>query len=186
MNHHFTLFGSVLAISLAAAGCSEETEGGAGGSGGSGEPGTTATAQIQPLLGSEVVGEATFKRSGDNVMLTLRIEGAPEGLHGVHIHENPDCGMEGEAAGPHWNPTGAMHGRFGSGEFHLGDIGNISVDADGHGEYELTTPLWTLGDGSLTDVTEHALIVHENADDYVSQPSGNAGTRIACGVISIE
>lgn len=87
------------------------------------------------------------------------------------------------SAGGHWNPTNTAHGKWGDGEFHLGDIGNITVGKDGTGVIELTTDLWEIGTGSDRDVVGKAIILHAGADDFTSQPSGAAGARIGCGAI---
>jgi Cu-Zn family superoxide dismutase len=103
----------------------------------------------------------------------------------VHIHMMGDCSMDGMAAMGHWNPAMKMHGKWGMGEFHLGDIGNVTVGADGTGMLTLSTNLWTVGDGTaMNDVVGHAFMVHMNPDDFVTQPTGNAGARIGCGVIA--
>lgn len=145
-----------------------------------------ATATIAPTSGNSVVGMAIFTQTGDEIMLTIEIQNASPGLHGVHIHENGDCSApDGKSAGGHWNPTDVEHGKWGEGEFHLGDIGNITVGEDGTGSIELTTDLWEIGTGSDVDVVGKGIIVHADADDFVSQPSGNAGARIGCGVITL-
>ena len=202
MQNHFARIGValVLALSLPLAGCCDQCD--QDGTGGGPTmimttkttttttitdiPGPSAGARILAVAGSGVVGEATFTTLGEQVTLTVMVENALEGEHGIHIHEIGDCGQDGTAAGEHWNPTGALHGRFGSGDFHLGDIGNITVGPDGRGELELTTDLWTVADGSGTDVLNHAIILHEHQDDYVTQPSGNSGGPIACGVIAAK
>ena len=95
----------------------------------------------------------------------------------VHPTVNPLAG--------HWNPTDVEHGKWGEGEFHLGDIGNITVGEDGTGRITLTTDLWEIGTGSDIDVVGKSIIIHADADDFVSQPSGAAGARIGCGVYCI-
>jgi superoxide dismutase, Cu-Zn family len=101
----------------------------------------------------------------------------------VHIHENGNCGDMGKAAGGHWNPTNAQHGKWGSGSFHSGDIGNINLDANGKGSFELESDLWAIGGDPRKDTLNKSIIVHSGVDDYTSQPSGNSGERIGCGVI---
>ena len=145
-----------------------------------------AVATINPTSGNEVTGTAVFTQSGDTVMLSIEIQNASPGEHGVHIHENGDCSApDATSAGGHWNPTNVAHGKWGEGEFHLGDIGNIEVAEDGTGSIELTTDLWEIGTGSIFDVVGKGIIVHADADDFTSQPSGNAGARIGCGVIEM-
>ena len=145
-----------------------------------------AVAEIAPASGSQVTGIAVFEQHGEQITLTVEIENASPGLHAVHIHEKGDCSApDGSSAGGHWNPTGVAHGKWGEGEFHLGDIGNISVGEDGTGILELTTDLWEIGTGSAIDILGKGIIVHADEDDFTTQPSGNAGARIGCGVISI-
>ncbi len=101
----------------------------------------------------------------------------------VHIHEHGDCGDGGKMSHGHWNPTNKAHGKWGSAEFHSGDIGNVELDSKGKGTLSLTTDLWTLGGTAGKNILNKAIIVHGGVDDYTSQPAGNAGTRIGCGVI---
>jgi Cu-Zn family superoxide dismutase len=83
----------------------------------------------------------------------------------------------------HWNPTNQQHGKWGSSSFHLGDIGNISLDAAGKGSLEMETGQWSLGGDSTSNILNRSVIVHSGADDFNTQPTGNAGSRIGCGVI---
>ena len=148
------------------------------------EPAKQANAMIGASNDSGVTGVAVFTQNGDQITLTIEIQGASPGLHAVHIHANGDCSApDGTSAGGHWNPTGVAHGKWGEGEFHLGDIGNITVGEDGTGRITLTTDLWEIGTGSDVDVVGRGIIVHAGADDFTSQPSGAAGARIGCGVI---
>ena len=148
---------------------------------------TVAKADIAPKSGSKLEGKATFVKN-DKGELVLRIEvtGAPPGEHAVHIHEKGDCSSpDGNSAGGHWNPTHMEHGKWGApGEHHhLGDIGNMNVDAGGKGTITLETDKWSAGTGQANDVIGHAIVVHGGVDDFKSQPAGNAGPRIGCGVI---
>ena len=143
-----------------------------------------AIATIGPASGSSVTGMATFTQNGDQITVTIEIQNTTPGLHAVHIHESGDCSSpDGKSAGGHWNPTDVAHGKWGEGEFHLGDLGNITVAEDGTGSFELTTDLWEIGTGSDIDVVGRGIVVHADADDFTSQPSGNAGARIGCGAI---
>jgi Cu-Zn family superoxide dismutase len=83
----------------------------------------------------------------------------------------------------HWNPTNAQHGKWGSASFHSGDIGNVKLDSKGHGTLSLTTDLWTLGGIAGKNILNRSIIIHGGMDDYKTQPSGNSGARIGCGVI---
>ena len=101
----------------------------------------------------------------------------------VHIHDHGDCGDSGMASHGHWNPTNAQHGKWGTGNFHLGDIGNVKLDSKGNGTLTMETDLWSLGGTADKNIIGHAIIVHGGEDDYKSQPAGNAGARIGCGII---
>ena len=152
---------------------------------------STPVKQANAVIGSSndsgVSGEAIFTQNDDQITLRIGIQGATPGLHGVHIHEKGDCSApDGTSAGGHWNPTGVAHGKWGEGEFHLGDIGNMMVEEDGTGSISLTTDLWEIGTGSDIDVVGKGIIVHAGADDFTSQPSGAAGSRIGCGVILLS
>lgn len=143
-----------------------------------------AIATIGSASGSNVTGMAVFTQNGDYITLTIEIQNASPGVSAVHIHESGDCSSpDGKSAGGHWNPTGVAHGKWGEGEFHLGDLGNITVGEDGTGSIELTTDLWEIGTGSDVDVVGRGIVVHADADDFTSQPSGAAGARIGCGAI---
>ncbi|MCG9128696.1 superoxide dismutase family protein [Candidatus Poribacteria bacterium] len=145
-----------------------------------------AIATINSASDSNLNGIATFTQVGQTVMFRVEIQNGSPGQHAVHIHENGDCSSpDGKSAGGHWNPTNVAHGKWGEGEFHLGDIGNIDVGEDGTGSIELSTELWEIGTGSIRDIVGKGMIVHAGTDDYTSQPSGNAGIRIGCGVIEL-
>lgn len=151
-----------------------------------GEPTETssATATLESKSGSSVTGTGTFTQREGQVTLELAVENAPPGTHAVHLHEKGDCSAEdATSAGAHWNPTGSSHGHFGHNGFHLGDIGNLEVAEDGTGRLTFTTDKWTLGGGAETDILNKALIVHAAQDDFQTQPTGNAGGRIACAVV---
>ncbi len=148
------------------------------------QPVSQATAIINETNESGLTGKAVFTQDGDNIKFVISLANASPGEHAVHIHETGDCSApDGKSAGGHWNPTGVAHGKWGEGEFHLGDIGNLTANAQGMGKLELTTNLWEMNTGSDIDFVGKAIIVHADADDFVSQPSGNAGPRIGCGVI---
>ena len=149
-------------------------------------PSQQAIAILGSASGSSLTGTATFTQNGETITLIVEIQNVSPGLHAVHIHEKGDCSaLDGTSAGGHWNPTNVAHGKWGEGEFHLGDIGNITVGEDGTGTIELTTNLWEMGTGSDLDIVGTGIIVHADADDFTSQPSGNAGARIGCGAIQL-
>jgi Cu-Zn family superoxide dismutase len=149
-----------------------------------------AVAVLEGRSGSKLEGKAVFMRLADGrIGFRVDVRNVTPGLHAIHIHEHADCGdPAAKNAGGHWNPTARKHGRWSQadGEFHLGDLGNIEVGADGTGFLEITTDLWTMGDGGYVDVVGRSIIVHGSADDYTTQPTGNAGDRIGCGPIVAE
>jgi Cu-Zn family superoxide dismutase len=132
-----------------------------------------------------VEGSASFDQMDGKVkmVLDLTIPAKANKSVAVHLHEHGDCGDMGKGAHGHWNPTDKQHGKWGSSSFHSGDIGNIELDGQGKGSLTLETDLWSIGGDSTTNILNKAVIVHGGVDDYVSQPSGNAGDRIGCGVI---
>ena len=145
---------------------------------------------LEARAGSAVTGSATFTRMDGNwIAFRVDIANATPGLHAVHIHEHGDCSApDAKSAGGHWNPTSRKHGKWGQadGEFHLGDLGNIEVGADGTGSLVVSTEQWTMGDGGKLDVIAKSIIVHAKPDDFTTQPTGDAGDRIACGVIVLQ
>jgi superoxide dismutase, Cu-Zn family len=102
----------------------------------------------------------------------------------VHFHEHGDCGDEGKGAHGHWNPTNEKHGKWDDKEHHSGDIGNIALDGQGKAEFTVKTDRWSIGGAEKTNILKKAIIVHSGVDDYTTQPTGNSGSRIGCGVIS--
>jgi Cu-Zn family superoxide dismutase len=131
-----------------------------------------------------LAGMVTFSGAAGAVTATITVTGAPPGQHGVHIHETGDCSdAEAMNAGGHWNPSMQMHGPSGAATSHFGDMGNLEVKADGTGTATATNPMWQLGSGTAMDVVGKAVIVHAMPDDLTTQPTGNAGGRIGCGVI---
>ena len=146
----------------------------------------TARADIQSASGSSITGEAIFEETSNGVKMTLTVHGlAPGGVHAVHLQESGDCSApDATSAGPHWNPMDEPHGdRASGGEFHAGDIANLEVGDDGTGTLEIVAEDWTIGTSEASDVIGKAVIIHASPDDFVSQPAGNAGARIGCGVI---
>jgi len=148
----------------------------------------TAKATMEPASGSNVTGEVTFTEENGQVRFELTVENLPAGEHAVHLHENGDCSAEdASSAGGHWNPTMKPHGKRGQGTaFHKGDIDNMSVGDDGKGTLSMTIAGWSIGGPDSTNVVGKSVIIHADADDFTSQPSGNAGSRLSCGVIKEE
>jgi Cu-Zn family superoxide dismutase len=131
-------------------------------------------------------GTAHFTQEGDGKVkldLSLNVPLMANHSVAVHIHEHNDCGDAGKNTHGHWNPTGKQHGKWGTGEFHSGDIGNVMLDSTGKGTATLETDLWSIGGDSTKNILNRAIIVHSGVDDYTSQPAGNAGSRIGCGLI---
>ena len=144
-----------------------------------------AIATMGPNNNSDLEGEVVFTQEDGEVSMTALITGLPEGEHAIHIHENGDCSEDGSAAGGHWNPTDEKHGKWGDAEgYHKGDIGNFTTDSNGNGTITMSTDEWCIGCGDEEkDILGKSVIVHDGVDDFTSQPSGNAGTRVGCGVI---
>jgi Cu-Zn family superoxide dismutase len=143
-----------------------------------------AKAKIEPRSGSTVTGTATFTElASGGVKVVVHVEKAPPGTHGLHIHEKGDCSdPEAKSAGGHFNPTNMPHAGPMDGQHHAGDLGNIEIKADGTGDLEITSTMLTVKPGA-SSVVGRAVIFHEKADDLKTQPTGNAGGRLACGVI---
>ncbi|MBK0370034.1 superoxide dismutase family protein [Flavobacterium agrisoli] len=143
------------------------------------------TIALEPKSNSTVTGTATFVEKEGKVTFEAKIAGLKPGVHAIHIHEKSDCSAaDGSSAGGHWNPTFQKHGKWGSDSYHKGDIGNFTADKDGKGTVTLTTDEWCIGCGDdKKDILGKGLIVHQEADDYTSQPAGNAGARVACSAI---
>ncbi|HEY4530828.1 MAG TPA: superoxide dismutase family protein [Luteimonas sp.] len=135
--------------------------------------------------GNSVTGELAFEAFDGGVGITGQVNGlTPGSEHGFHVHETGDCSApDATSAGGHFNPDGRAHGQVGSGEHHAGDTDNLMADDTGVATVNTRLEGATLGDGAPTDILGRAVIVHADADDYTTQPTGNAGARLACGVI---
>jgi superoxide dismutase, Cu-Zn family len=146
-----------------------------------------ATVTINGTYPDTVVnGTADFETTADGkikMKLDITVAAKANKTVAVHLHEHGDCSDNGNASHGHWNPTKAQHGKWGSSSFHLGDIGNIKLDGKGKGTVTVTTDLWTLGGKADRNILGKAMIVHGGTDDYTTQPTGNAGSRIGCGLI---
>ena len=141
---------------------------------------------LEPKSDSHVTGNITFTQENGSVTMVANMEGLTEGTHAIHIHEKSDCSApDGTSAGGHWNPTNQPHGKWGAPEgYHKGDIGNFTAGADGKGSITFTTDQWCIGCGDPNkDILGKGVIVHEGADDFTSQPSGAAGSRVSCAGI---
>jgi len=148
-------------------------------------PSATATAQLEGASGSKATGELNFAAGEGGVSVTGHVAGlTPATIHGFHVHETGDCSApDAKSAGDHFNPEQGQHGGPTSDNRHLGDLPNIESDGTGNATVSATISDATLRDGGPHDLVGKAVIVHAKRDDYVSQPSGDSGERIACGVI---
>ncbi|HEX8192815.1 MAG TPA: superoxide dismutase family protein [Allosphingosinicella sp.] len=132
------------------------------------------------------VARASVSQVGDAVRVRIESASLPPGIYGAHVHSVGRCDAPAfESAGPHWNPTARQHGRDNPNGQHLGDLPNLMVGTDRRGSFEFTIPGAMLAGGarSVLDADGAALVVHARPDDYRTDPSGNSGTRIACGVL---
>ncbi|MEJ2195815.1 MAG: superoxide dismutase family protein [Ignavibacteriaceae bacterium] len=137
---------------------------------------------LYPTQGSETMGTVTFSQKADGMLIIADVKGLSPGKHGFHIHEYGDCSQpDGKSAGGHFNPTSKNHGGPNSEDRHVGDLGNLIAKDDGTAYYEWTDKL--LSFSGPKSILGRAIIVHADEDDLISQPTGNAGARIACGVI---
>jgi Cu-Zn family superoxide dismutase len=145
---------------------------------------SVAVALLKPASASQVSGEARLTQEGDHVVVHARVSGlAPNSEHGFHVHEKGDCSApDASSAGGHLNPDAKPHGAP-TGEHHRGDLPSLKADAGGVAETNFEVKGSLLGSGA-TDLIGKALVVHADPDDYMSQPAGNSGARIACGVIA--
>lgn len=147
---------------------------------------SSATVNLASASGSLVSGTLQITPMGDGVHLTGEIGGLEPGtFHGFHVHENGDCSAaDASSAGGHFNPTDMPHGRRETPTHHAGDMDNIIANEQGVAQVNLHLDGLMLGGGGPRDILGRALIVHADPDDYTSQPSGSAGARVACGVIT--
>lgn len=147
--------------------------------------GPKATARLVNAQGAPV-GTVTLEQEEDGVDMEVHVMGLPQGVHGIHIHEVGTCtSPDFASAGGHYNPGGRQHGFEDPQGPHAGDLPNITVGANGMAHVELENERVTLTDGpnTLFDANGSAIVIHATADDYRTNPSGNSGARIACGVI---
>jgi Cu-Zn family superoxide dismutase len=143
---------------------------------------TSAQATLIAAKKQKVKGSVHFTQVGDKVKVEATLTGLKPGPHGFHIHEKGDCSAKDFAsAGGHFNPTQVPHGGVDAAEHHAGDMGNIVADKKGKATY--TAELSNMQLGGEYSIVGKAIVIHEKADDFKTQPSGDSGSRIACGVI---
>ena len=181
---------SLLAAAAALAACAAQPSGDGGAN-----PRTLASVQLSSAAGGEpqpnpqspVQGTLNFSQVRDVVSVNGTLTGLkPNARHAFHVHEKGDCSaVDASSAGPHFNPFTSVHGRANAGDHHSGDMDNVVSNAEGVVQLNVHLAGVTLGGGSVNDIAGRALVVHAAADDYTSQPAGNAGARVACGVITV-
>jgi Cu-Zn family superoxide dismutase len=147
---------------------------------------TDAIAVLAPTQGQQVRGSVRFRREGDAVHVTGELSGlTPKGKHGFHVHEFGDCSApDAASAGGHFAPEGHPHGAPDPARHHAGDLGNVEADTAGRAVVDVKVPGLTLATGDRA-LLGRGLIVHAQPDDFSTQPTGNAGGRVACGVIGV-
>jgi superoxide dismutase, Cu-Zn family len=166
----------LLALACGLSGCSRSSE--------QGTTGTKAIAALYPTKGSKVQGLVSFSKASDGMHIEVSLQGLSPGPHGFHIHEFGDCtSLDANSAGGHFNPTNMPHGSPTAERRHAGDLGNVEADAGGNVKFKLVTSALSL-DGP-SSILGRGVIVHAQADDFTTQPTGASGPRVACGVIGI-
>jgi Cu-Zn family superoxide dismutase len=141
-----------------------------------------ASALLAPTQGNAVQGTVLFKQEADGIRVIAEVSGLTPGSHGFHVHEKGDCSApDASSAGGHFNPHGTAHGKAGEGAHHAGDLPSLEADAQGNAKLNaVLTGITLTGDHTIVG---RGMIVHASPDDYTTQPTGNAGARIACAVI---
>jgi Cu-Zn family superoxide dismutase len=147
--------------------------------------GPQAVATLRPTAGNSTTGTVRFVQSGDLVRVSGVVRGLKAGaIHGFHVHEKGDCSSpDGNSAGGHFNSEGKPHGQHGQGMHHAGDLPSLKADASGVAAFSFDSKTIRVGSGAV-DVIGKGLIVHRDPDDFTTQPTGNAGPRLACAVIA--
>jgi Cu-Zn family superoxide dismutase len=148
-------------------------------------PTPRASAQLQSTIGNPTSGSVTFVQVGSKVLVSGEVRGLkPNAEHGFHVHEKGDCSSgDGMSTGGHFNPTGAPHGSHAMGMHHTGDLPSLKADASGVARFSFESSTIAVSSG-VTAIVGKGLIVHRDPDDYKTQPTGNAGPRLACAMIS--
>lgn len=146
---------------------------------------TKAVAVLQPTANNSVTGTVTFTQMEDHVHVVADLAGLTPGVHGFHVHEKGDCSApDATSAGGHFNPSAMQHSAPDSAMRHMGDLGNIVADSTGAAQLDyMDMHLALNGENSIIG---KAVIVHADPDDFTTQPTGNAGARVACGVIEAQ
>jgi Cu-Zn family superoxide dismutase len=150
------------------------------------QAGPRATAMLQPTAGNNATGTVTFAQAGGKVRVSGEVRGLkPNAQHGFHVHEKGDCSApDATSAAGHFNPDGKPHGAADHQPHHAGDLPPLVADASGVAKFSYEADSISVGSGGANDVVGRGLIVHRDPDDFKTQPTGNSGARIACGVIT--
>lgn len=143
---------------------------------------TTKTYTVHSKSGTQTQGTAMFTQKGGNVEMDLNVYKLTPGIHAVHVHEKGDCSAtDASSAGGHWNPTTDNHGKWGHGMHHMGDIGNLTADKNGTARLVFKTDRWCMGcTDESKNIVGKSIVIHASADDFQTQPTGNAGGRVGC------
>jgi Cu-Zn family superoxide dismutase len=163
------------ALALACTGCSEHTV----------KHAASGHVALEPTEGNSVSGSLDMTAVRDGVRVQGQLTGlAPGSAHGFHIHDKGDCSApDGSSAGGHFNPQGMVHGNPNAMPHHAGDIPNQTANSAGVAKVDVVVHGVSLGTGASDDVIGRSMVVHRDRDDYTTQPAGNSGARVACGVI---
>lgn len=173
MKVHYAGSVSLLALAAALGGCATPAA----------TSGPAASASLSATKGNTVTGTVHFSQAGAKLRVQAQVAGLAPGPHGFHIHEKGDCSApDGSSAGGHFNPQAKSHAHPDAAERHAGDLPQLVADAAGQARLDFEIDLIRIGDGP-TDILGRAVVVHAGADDFKSQPAGNSGPRVACGVI---
>jgi len=143
---------------------------------------SSAVADLAPTKGNTARGIVTFTTQGDRLHVVADVSGLTPGTHGFHVHEKGDCSADDAmSAGGHFNPTAKPHGNPSTAEHHAGDLPMLVADASGRAHFDADIEPATIGGSN--DIAGKGVIVHKDPDDFQTQPTGNSGARVACGVI---
>ena len=176
LNGGLVLLAVLAALAVTTAGADEMTDG---------NKVERAVAVLHPTEGNRVTGTVVFTQVGNKVRIEGAVEGLTPGKHGFHIHEWGDCSApDGSSAGGHYNPDNNPHAGPDQIKRHMGDLGNLDANPMGEADYERDDGYVALN--GPHSIIGHAIIIHAGEDDLTSQPTGNAGGRVACGVIGIS
>ena len=149
------------------------------------QPTLHASAVLKSTAEHQVTGTVHFEQIGDEVTITADLTGVPSGEHGFHIHETGICEEPGfESAGTHFNPSNQPHGAPSNGAHHAGDLGNLLATAGGTAQVRMSSSAISLREGE-SSILGRAVILHQGPDQFAVQPDGDAGARIACGVVQL-